>query len=108
MRNIRSLTPDPDKLAVMVRERSRSRIGVIARSLCGSVAVLLCDVRAEDTTVQTSLSGVSLEELMNVHVTSVSRGESTIGESPAAIFVVTPEMIRRSGATNIPEILRMV
>ena len=45
---------------------------------------------------------------MNVRVTTVSREESTIGESPAAIFVVTPEMIHRSGATNIPEILRMV
>ncbi|MEA3212610.1 MAG: iron complex outerrane recepter protein [Chthoniobacter sp.] len=45
---------------------------------------------------------------MDVRVTTVSRGESTVGESPAAIFVVTPEMIRRSGATNIPELLRMV
>ena len=45
---------------------------------------------------------------MNVRVTTVSRGESTVGESPAAIFVITPEMIHRSGATNIPEILRMV
>jgi len=45
---------------------------------------------------------------MNVRVTTVSREESTVGESPAAVFVITQEMIRRSGAREIPEVLRMV
>ena len=45
---------------------------------------------------------------MDTPVTSVSKQESTVGHSPAAIFVITPEMIRRSGATCIPETLRMV
>ncbi len=45
---------------------------------------------------------------MDVEVTSVTRTEGTVGRSPAAIFVITPEMIRRSGATCIPEVLRMV
>ena len=44
---------------------------------------------------------------LDVMVTSVSRQESTVGRSPAAVFVITPEMIRRSGATCIPEVLRM-
>ena len=54
------------------------------------------------------LAGRSLEELMNVRVSSVSREESTMGRSPAAVFVITPEMIRRSGATSFPGLLRMV
>ena len=54
------------------------------------------------------LANLSLEDLMNVEVTSVERQESTVGQSPAAIFVITPEMIRRSGATMIPELFRMV
>lgn len=41
-------------------------------------------------------------------VTTVSGQQSTVGRSPAAVFVVTQEMIRRSGATTIPEVLRMV
>ncbi len=41
-------------------------------------------------------------------VTTVARRESTIGRSPAAVFVVTNEMIRRSGATSIAEALRLV
>jgi iron complex outermembrane recepter protein len=46
-------------------------------------------------------------ELMNVEVTSVSRRESTVGQSPSAVAVITQEDIRRSGATNIPQALRM-
>ncbi len=41
-------------------------------------------------------------------VTSVSRQESTVGKSPTAIFVITNDMIRRSGATTVAETLRMV
>ena len=51
---------------------------------------------------------LDLADLMKVEVTSVSRQESSVGQSPAAITVITPEMIRRSGATTFPEILRMV
>ena len=51
---------------------------------------------------------MSLEELMNLEVTSVSRRESTVGDSAAAIYVITQDDIRRSGATSIPETLRMV
>lgn len=40
-------------------------------------------------------------------VNTVSRQESTVGKSPTAIFVITNDMIRRSGATSIPEVLRM-
>jgi iron complex outermembrane recepter protein len=44
---------------------------------------------------------------MDLAVTSVTKEASTVGRSAAAIFVITPEMIRRSGATSIPEALRM-
>ena len=44
---------------------------------------------------------------MNPPVTSVTKEQSTVGHSAAAIFVITNEMIRRSGATCIPEALRM-
>jgi iron complex outermembrane receptor protein len=50
----------------------------------------------------------SLEDLMNVQVTSVSKREQKMSQVAAAIFVITEEMIRRSGANNIPDLLRMV
>ncbi len=46
-------------------------------------------------------------ELAKIKVTSVSRTESTVQQSPAAIFVITQEDIRRSGVTSIPEALRL-
>lgn len=44
---------------------------------------------------------------IRTEVTTVSRQKSTIGKSPAAVFVITNEMIRRSGARSIPDALRM-
>jgi iron complex outermembrane receptor protein len=45
---------------------------------------------------------------MNVEVTTVSKKEQKLSEVAAAIFVITQEDIRRSGATGIPDLLRMV
>jgi iron complex outermembrane recepter protein len=45
---------------------------------------------------------------MNVEVTSVSKREQKLSQTAAAVFVITQEDIRRSGATNIPDLLRMV
>jgi iron complex outermembrane receptor protein len=53
------------------------------------------------------LTELSLEELMNVEVTSVSKKGQPLSEAAAAIFVITQEDIRRSGVTSIPEALRM-
>jgi iron complex outermembrane recepter protein len=44
---------------------------------------------------------------MNVEVTSVSKQESTVGRSPAAVYVITSEMISRSGANNVPDLSRL-
>ena len=54
-----------------------------------------------------SLKQLSLSELMNVTVTSVSRRPEKISESPSAIQVITADDIRRSGATSIPEALQL-
>ncbi|MCA9246648.1 MAG: TonB-dependent receptor [Planctomycetales bacterium] len=44
---------------------------------------------------------------LQAEVSTVSRQTSTVGRTPAAVFVITNEMIRRSGARSIPEVLRM-
>src|SRR6266545_35396 len=53
------------------------------------------------------LKQLSLEQLMNIEVTSVAKKEQKVGETAAAIFVITQEEIRRSGVTSIPEALRL-
>jgi iron complex outermembrane receptor protein len=54
------------------------------------------------------LTELTLEDLMNIRVTSTSRRPQSVAESAAAVFVITQEDIRRSGVTSIPEALRMV
>ena len=54
-----------------------------------------------------SLMRLSLEELGNVEVTTVSKEPEQVWQTPAAIYVITQEDIRRSGATSIPELLRL-
>ncbi|RZJ03375.1 MAG: TonB-dependent receptor [Brevundimonas sp.] len=53
------------------------------------------------------LSRLSLEELAMVEVTSVSRRPEALADAAAAIFVISSDDIRRSGATSLPEVLRL-
>src|ERR1035441_2591963 len=54
------------------------------------------------------LTQTSLEDLMSISVTSVSKKEQKTSQAPGAIFVINQDDIRRSGALNIPDLLRMV
>jgi iron complex outermembrane receptor protein len=84
-------------------------------NLCGLVwaSSLLAsrgDVAATNQVSQSAadLENLTLEQLVNVQVTSVSKKETSLFTSPAAIYVITQEDIRRSGMDSIPELLRMV
>lgn len=48
-----------------------------------------------------------MEELMNIEVTSVSKRSEKLSEVASAIQIITNEEIRRSGATNLPEALKL-
>src|SRR4029077_9507326 len=54
------------------------------------------------------VTSMSVEDLMNLQVTSVSKRTQRVSDAAAAVFVITQEDIQRSGARNIPEALRMV
>lgn len=54
-----------------------------------------------------TLKRMSVEELMDIQVTSVSKRPEKLSETASGIQVVTSEDIRRSGATNLPEALRL-
>jgi iron complex outermembrane recepter protein len=54
------------------------------------------------------LTLATLEDLMNIEVTSVSRKEQKLSKTAAAVFVIDQEDIRRAGAANIPDLLRIV
>ena len=80
------------------------------RSALLRIAVVLAFLEAASasaTTVQDSLAGLSLEELSNVRIISVSRREERLADAPAAVFIITSEDMRRSGATRLIEALRL-
>jgi iron complex outermembrane receptor protein len=56
----------------------------------------------------TSLKTLTLEQLGDIEVTAASKEPEEVWHTPAAIYVITQEDIRRSGATSLPEILRRV
>jgi iron complex outermembrane receptor protein len=61
---------------------------------------------SDHRTIQ-SLNQLSLEELGNVEITTVSKDPQTVQKTPAAAYVITQEDIQRSGATSLPEALRL-
>ncbi len=60
------------------------------------------------TSAPDDLTALSLEELLSVEVTSVSRKRQSLARTAASVYVISREDIRRSGARSIPEILKSV
>jgi iron complex outermembrane recepter protein len=76
--------------------------------LAGFLSVLLAgNTVAQNSPNVPDVTAMSMEDLMNLQVTSVSKRTQKVADAAAAIFVITQEDIRRSGATSIPEALRL-
>jgi iron complex outermembrane receptor protein len=77
----------------------------LSLAFCGARA--LADPNVADVPSTGDLKQLSLEDLMNVKVTSVSKQPQKLLQAPSAIQVITSDDIRRSGATTLPEALRL-
>jgi iron complex outermembrane receptor protein len=92
-------------------KRTRKESVALIRMIYPVALLLLCIGIAPATagTVPTisELKRLNVEDLMNVEVTSVARHPEKLIETASAIQVITQEQIRRSGATSIPEALRL-
>lgn len=80
------------------------------RSMCWRATVAVTALAGlNPTTAQgaPNLADLSLEELSSLPVTSVSRQAEPLSDAPASVFVITADDIRRAGATNLPEALRL-
>ncbi|HUE85955.1 MAG TPA: TonB-dependent receptor [Vicinamibacterales bacterium] len=74
--------------------------------LLASVTIWSCPSAAA-AQVAPSLVHATLEELMDIRVTSAARKSQRAEDVPAAIYVITQDDIRQSGLTTLPEILRL-
>lgn len=106
--NQKKMTAPAPRLGRKASARFERSLG-LGRSVL-SVVLLLIFLASAAWPQQTStdLTEMSLEKLMDIEVTSVSRKEQKLSKVAAAVYVITQEEIRRSGATNIPDLLRMV
>ena len=71
-------------------------------------SIMAADPQTGAAATDTDMLDMSLEDLLNVQVTSVSKRPQSLSDAAAAVFVISNEDLRRSGVTNIPDALRMV
>ncbi len=98
---------------VGVDGRGRGVRGLITKAIAFTVVLIGCGAMAwseempQPSEASGSLTELSLEELMNVEVVTYSKSPQKWFDTPAAVYVITQEDIRRAGVTSIPEALRM-
>jgi iron complex outermembrane receptor protein len=80
-------------------------ICVAGVTVCSQVSASTSDDIDKD---KSDISAMSLEQLTKIEVSSVSRKEQELFKAPAAVFVITREDIRSSGANSLPELFRIV
>ena len=78
---------------------------VVALTLCSSVTMR---AQAQAPTSSQDLTAFTIEDLMNITITSASRKQERADEVAAAVFVITADDIRRSGMATLPDLLRLV
>ncbi|MGE5563018.1 MAG: TonB-dependent receptor plug domain-containing protein [Bacillota bacterium] len=79
----------------------RTAVGALA---LGSVLLWPAAAWADE---QPDLSDLSIEQLAQIKVTSASKQAEPLSEAPAALYVITNQDIEDSGATSLPEALRL-
>ena len=77
----------------------------MAKYLC--VFIALAAFAKGQSNPPDDLTQATLEQLMNIEVTSVSKKGQQLSKTAAAVFVITAEDIRRSGFNSLPEVLRL-
>jgi iron complex outermembrane receptor protein len=86
----------------MRRIGQTTTIGIALFTLCASPVD-----RAGASTPGNEFLDLDISQLMNITVTSVAKRDQRLVDAPAAVFVITQEDIRRSGATSIADALAM-
>src|SRR5437879_2625241 len=93
-----------------VPHRGAGRCRPVLSLLALGLVILHHDVLAQQPDSAASpeaLKKLTLEQLMNLEVTSVSKRPEKLSQAASAIQVITQDDIRRSGATSLPEALRL-
>src|SRR5689334_9328490 len=85
----------------------RSGLGLAVAALCACVASPAVAEEAPPPSGAEDLSNLSIEQLAQIQVRSASKREEPLSSAPTALYVITPDDIEASGATSLPEVLRL-
>ena len=107
---IATSVPEEEVCASPVRSQRLRPITSVRRIVLHGLlgACLAVSASAQSSQNLPDVTAITLEDLMNLQVTSVSKRAQKLADAAAAVFVITQDDIRRSGASSIPEALRMV
>ena len=92
----------------MIRIATRTLAIAVLAALCLASVPLAAAASEEEQATLEKLARSSLEELMQVRVLSVAGTPQTRLQTPAAVYVITGEDLRRSGHRSLADALRMV
>jgi iron complex outermembrane recepter protein len=81
----------------------------VSRSVLLAAASLLAlasPVRAQQLALN-DINQMSIQQLAKVEITSVSKGAEPLSDAPASVYVISHDDAIRSGATSLPDLLRL-
>ncbi|HVJ73911.1 MAG TPA: hypothetical protein VNB03_07775, partial [Casimicrobiaceae bacterium] len=87
--------PRQSKSAMPRRARAHAAVVFVAALGVADARAAVEERAPSVSTAATNLADLSLEQLGNIVVLSVSRREESLAEAPASIYVITGEDIRR-------------
>lgn len=93
----------PNRMPPVFAGRNRPAAPGIALTL----AIMAAGPAQVTATVAVDLADLSIEELANIEITSVSKRAEPLTDAAASVFVIARDDIRRSGARSLPEALRL-
>jgi len=86
----------------------RNHTMMVRRLACVWISLMLWTRAVWAAGTPIDLTELTLEELMDIEIISVSKKEERLFEAAAAVYVITQEDLRRSGVRSIPAVLRLV
>jgi len=105
--DVYGVTREMNILTHSARGKARGRAPISPRHAAGAVVALLMGAMAATAQIRTEdLATASLEELLNITVTTASRSSESLADAPARMRVVTGDEIRRRGYRSLSDVLR--
>jgi iron complex outermembrane recepter protein len=94
-------------MTIVRRVPSSCLLGLSLGLVCVAASHGAVQEQAEVPLAALDLKKLSIEELMDLEVTSVSKYSERLADAPSSIFVITSDVIRRSGVTSLTQALRL-